>query len=69
MVGVRCNLVSEEELGIGRLKMSHNMVVADIKDECILGTDFLTPHGCVVDLKDSVLTIRENKFLSRSLDR
>ena len=49
---------SKVELGIGRLKMSHNMAVADIKGECILGTDFLIPHGCVVDLKDSVLTIR-----------
>ena len=49
---------SKMELVIGRLKMSHNMVVADIKDECILGTDFLTPHECVVDLKDGVLTIK-----------
>ena len=34
------------------------MVVADSKDECILGTDFLTPHKCVVELKDNVLSIK-----------
>ena len=33
------------------------MVVADFKNECILGTDFLTPHECVVDFKDNVLFI------------
>ena len=45
------------ELVIGRLKTSRNIVVADIKDECILGTVCLTPNECVVDLKDSTLTI------------
>ena len=31
---------------VGRLKTYHNMVVANIDDECILGTEFLTPHKC-----------------------
>ena len=44
-------------LEIGGLQMPHDMVVADIKDECILGTDFLTPNRCVVDLKNSVLIV------------
>ena len=48
---------SKMELVLGRLKTTHNMVVADIKDECILGTDFLTPHQCVVDLKNNTLTV------------
>ena len=45
-------------LGIGGHQMPHDMVVADIKDECILGTDFLTPNRCVVDLKNSALIIK-----------
>ena len=45
------------QLRIGGLQTPHDMIVADIKDECILGTDFLKPHQCVVDLKNSVLPI------------
>ena len=48
---------SKMELVLGRLKTTHTIVVADIKDECILGTDFLTPHQCVVDLKNNMLTV------------
>ena len=42
--------------------MPDDMVVADIKDECILGTDFLTPIRCVVDLKNSVLIINNEQI-------
>ena len=45
------------EFALGRLKTTHNRVVADINDECILGRDFLTPHECV-DLKVGVLSIK-----------
>ena len=37
------------------------MWVADIQDPCILGTDFLEPHGCVVNLKDSILSIGDEE--------
>ena len=37
------------------------MWVADIQDPCILGTDFLEPLGCVVNLKDSILSIGDEE--------
>ena len=49
-------------LEIGGVQMSHDIVVADIKDECILGTDFLTPNRCVVDLKNSMLIINNEQI-------
>ena len=41
--------------------MPRNMITADLKDECILGTDFLTPNRCVVDLRNNMLTIRNEQ--------
>ena len=49
---------SKMELIIGGQSTFHNMVVADIKDKCILGMDFLTPYEHVVDLKDNLLSIK-----------
>ena len=49
-------------LEIGGLQIQHDVVVADIKDECILGTDFLTPNRCIVDLKNSVLIINNEQI-------
>ena len=45
------------QLAIGPLQVQHEMWVADITDECLLGTDFLEPHGCLVDFRDSKLLI------------
>lgn len=47
----RCNL----SVRIGSTDTTHPMWVAEIQDPCILGTDFLGPLGCIVDLKDSIL--------------
>ncbi len=49
-------------LEIGGLRIQHDVVVADIKDECILGTDFLTPSRCVVDLENHVLIINSEQI-------
>ena len=46
-------------LEIGDLQIQHDVVVADVKDEFILGTDFLTPNRCVMDLKNGVLSIND----------
>ena len=51
---------SNMQLGIGTLELPHKMLVADIKDECILGFDFLKKHGCSVDLK-GVLSIHNQQ--------
>jgi len=44
-------------MGISTLKITQDMWVADISDECILGLDFLESHGCQVNLKDGALII------------
>ena len=50
-------------LEIGSLQIQHSdMVVADIKDECILGTDFFTPNRCVVDLENRMLIISNEQI-------
>ena len=48
-------------MGIGTLVIPHQMWVADIADECILGLDFLERHGCQVDLKRGILLIAEEE--------
>ena len=45
------------QLGVGTLTMTHQMWVADIQDECLLGLDFLERHNCLVNLKDHCLRI------------
>ena len=52
---------AELRLGIGVLTIPHQMWVAEITDECILGLDFLERHGCQVDLKEGVLLIGEEE--------
>ena len=52
---------SEMQLGVGTLELSHRMLVADIKDDCILGFDFLKKHGCLVDFKEDMLTIHNQQ--------
>ena len=49
------------QLGIGTLELPHRMLVANIKDDCILGFDFLKKHECVVDFKEDVLTIHNQQ--------
>ena len=53
---------SNMQLGIGTLEIPHKMLVADIKDECILGFDFLMKHNCLVDLKESMLSIHNQQI-------
>ena len=49
------------QLGVGTFELPHRMLVADIKDDCILGFDFLKTHKCVVDFKEDVLTIHNQQ--------
>ena len=48
-------------LEMGDLQIQHDIVVADIKDEFILGSDFPTPNRCLVDLKNGVLSINDDQ--------
>ena len=52
---------SDVQLGVGTLELPHRMLVADIKDDCILGFDFLKKHSCVVDFSEDVLTIHNQQ--------
>ena len=36
--------------------------MADITDDCILGTDFLQPHGCLVDFRDGKLLVGDEEI-------
>ena len=51
------------ELSIGNLKTQHEIWVADVYDECILGMDFLQKHECLVDLKRKILQVRNKEIL------
>jgi len=50
------------QLGIGSLTVPQELWVADIRDECILGLDFLQTHNCQVNLKDGSLIIGEEEI-------
>ena len=50
------------ELSIGNLKTQHEIWVADVYDECILGMDFLQKHECLVDLKRKILQVRNEEI-------
>ena len=54
-------------LQIGTVKMIHDVWIADIENECILGLDFLISNDCVVDVQESCLRIgSEEVRLKRS---
>ena len=52
---------SDVQLGVGTLELPHRVLVADIKDDCILGFDFLKKHGYVVDFQLDALTIHNQQ--------
>ena len=49
----------EIHLRIGRLEFDHQVLVADIVDEAILGVGILNAYGFIVDFKNSVMKIRK----------
>ena len=51
------------EVSTGSWNISHEIWVADIYDECMLGMDFLQKYECLVDLKKGILQINNEKFL------
>ena len=49
----------------GRLclhEFSHQIFIADIIDEVILGTDIMNAYGFIVDLRENVLRIGQEKI-------
>ena len=49
---------------LGLLEFSHQMLVANIVDDMILGTDITNTYGIVVDLKQNDLCIDQEKIFS-----
>ena len=47
---------------LGLLKFSHQMLVADIVDDVILGTDIMNAYGFIVDLREDVLKVGQDKI-------
>ena len=57
---------SDVQLGVGTLELPHRVLMANIKDDCILGFDFLKRHGCVVDFQQDALTINRSPYSGQS---
>ena len=47
---------------LGLLEFNHQMLVADIVDEVILGTDIMNAYGFVVDLRENILKVGQEKI-------
>ena len=47
----------EIHLCLGRLEFNHQVLVADIVDEAILGVEVMNAYGFIVDFKNNVLRI------------
>jgi hypothetical protein len=47
---------------VGNLNVAHDVWIADIENECILGLDFLISNDCVVDVQESCLRIGRDEI-------
>ena len=47
---------------LGRLEFSHRMLVADIVDQVILGMDIVNTYGFIVDLRENILKVSQEKI-------
>ncbi|KAL5518121.1 hypothetical protein EMCRGX_G003803 [Ephydatia muelleri] len=53
------NHLPSESAAVGDLSVRHNVLVADcLTQDCILGSDFLLLHGCVIDLHNHSLLVK-----------
>ena len=53
---------------LGLLEFSHQMIVADIVDKVILGTDIMNAYGFVVDLRENFLKVGQETVSYTHLD-
>lgn len=61
--GQRLKVRGMEEIDIrpGEYETKHTfLITTDIGTECLLGMDFLVPHGCVINCQDSSLSLPGN---------
>ncbi|CAG5023448.1 unnamed protein product [Parnassius apollo] len=58
----------EMELKLGNVTYLHNVIVADIMDDCILGLDFMRNNCCEIDVKKGVFKCgQEELFMEGAL--
>ena len=50
------------EIDLGPVKTCHNVIVAEIKSQAILGMDFLTAQKCTLDLNKSCIRIENTQI-------
>ena len=56
------------QLGIGKVVLVHDMVVADIEAPIVIGVDFLRAHQCVLDIRKYRLMIGANVHTCRAME-
>ena len=54
---------TELELGIGKQKLKHTLLVADIENDGILGMDFLKAHQCDLVLTRQIMKLNGEEIL------
>lgn len=64
-VRARCTM----PLKIGNLETKHEFCVVPMTASCLLGGDFLERHNCIVDYKNRVLTVDDEKVPMKSVDK
>ena len=53
---------------LGRLEFNHQVLVADIVDEAILGVDVMNAYGFTVDFKNNVLRIGKEEVMLSTMN-
>ncbi|KAJ8948859.1 hypothetical protein NQ318_013512 [Aromia moschata] len=51
------------KIQLGSKIMYHQVLIADIRDDCILGLDILSKHGFVVDIKNRIIQIQNEEIV------
>ncbi|KAJ8962392.1 hypothetical protein NQ318_018376 [Aromia moschata] len=51
------------KIQLGSKIMYHQVLTADIRDDCILGLDILSKHGFVVDVKNRIIQIQNEEIV------
>ena len=54
---------TEHELKIGKQKLKHTLLIADIENDGILGMDFLKAHNCDLVLSRQIMKINGEEVL------
>ena len=62
VTGSPVEVLGKVHVRLGLLGFGHQMLVPDIVDEVILGTDIMSAYGFVLDLRENVLKVGQEKI-------